>query len=172
MLRIKRITISWSINVHDSAGNSSFIIVKWNFTVPDQMSKEQRSRLMACVHARNTKFELSLLRILSAELYPLGYRYRKHYRRVLGTPDIVFVKHRIAVFLDSDFWHGRNYDLFKKTMSPFWRIKIEANIERDRHVNMQLRREGWTVLRFGEKQVRKRPTSVVRRIKVKLGASC
>jgi DNA mismatch endonuclease (patch repair protein) len=85
--------------------------------MPDVMSQEQRSRLMAAVRSRNTRFELAFLSLLSAELYPLGFRYRKHHRRILGTPDIVFVRYRIAIFLDSDFWHGRNYDRLKARMN-------------------------------------------------------
>jgi DNA mismatch endonuclease (patch repair protein) len=136
--------------------------------MPDVMSKGQRSRLMARVRGRNTLFELQLMRLLSAHVYPLGFRYRKHYRRLLGTPDVVFVKHRLAIFLDSDFWHGRNYPQLKSRMSPFWRAKIERNMQRDREVNRSLRREGWKVLRFGEKQVKARPLSVVTRIKSEL----
>lgn len=126
---------------------------------------------MAQVRGRNTRFELTLMRALSARLYPLGFRYRKHHRALLGTPDIVFVKHRIAVFLDSAFWHGHNYEELRDRMSPFWRAKIERNMERDREVNRHLRREGWRVLRFGEKQVKSRPFSVVRRIQTELERS-
>lgn len=136
--------------------------------MPDVMSKAQRSRLMSLVRSRNTRFELQLLRLLSAELYPLGYRYRKHCRSVFGTPDVVFHRYRVAVFLDSDFWHGRNYKKLAPRMSPFWCRKIERNIVRDRAVNRALRREGWVVLRFGETLVKKRPMSVVRRIRTAL----
>lgn len=123
---------------------------------------------MSLVRGRNTRFETDLLRFVSAELYPLGYRYRKHCRRLFGTPDVVFTKYKVAVFLDSDFWHGRNYEKLAARMKPFWRNKIERNMERDQQVNRRLRREGWKVLRFGEIQVKKRPRSVVRRIKAAL----
>ena len=136
--------------------------------MPDVMSKEQRSRLMAAVRGRNTSFELTMMRILSAQLYPLGYRYRKHYRRLRGTPDIVFVRYRVAVFFDSDFWHGRNYERLKPRMNAFWRAKIERNIQRDRQVDRALRRDGWSVLRFGETQIKVRQHSVVRKVKLKL----
>jgi len=131
----------------------------------DVMSKEQRSRLMSRVRGRNTRFELDFLRHVSAELYPLGYRYRKHCRHVFGTPDIVFTRYKLVVFLDSDFWHGKNYAKLADKMNLFWREKIERNIERDREVNRKLRREGWTVLRFGERQVEKSPLLMVERIK-------
>src|SRR5262249_16847884 len=81
---------------------------------------------MSLVRCRNTRFELDFLRLLSAELYPLGYRYRKHCRHLVGTPDLVFAKFKLVVFLDSDFWHGRNYDKLAPRMNPFWRKKIGA----------------------------------------------
>ena len=123
---------------------------------------------MALVRSRNTRFELDFLSLLSAELYPLGYRYRKHCRRVFGTPDIAFAKFRLAVFIDSDFWHGRNYEQLAGRMTPFWRAKIERNMDRDRHVTRKLRRQGWSVLRFGEIRIKKRPSFAIARIKKKL----
>lgn len=120
---------------------------------------------MSLVRSRNTSFELRFLRLASAELYPLGYRYRKHCRTLFGTPDIAFAKYKVAVFLDSDFWHGRNYKRLAPRMSTFWCEKIERNMARDREVNRKLRQEGWTVLRFGERQVKKHPASAVRRIR-------
>jgi DNA mismatch endonuclease (patch repair protein) len=138
--------------------------------MPDVMSKSQRSRLMAAVRYRNTRFELGIMRLLSAELYPLGYRYRKHYRAAKGTPDIAFVRHRIAIFFDSDFWHGRNYHRLKSRMNAFWRAKIERNMQRDRQVDRALRRAGWSVLRFGEAQIKARPQSIVRKVRSKLEA--
>ena len=137
-------------------------------TMPDIMSKQQRSRHMALVRSRNTRFELAFLRLLSAELYPLGYRYRKHCRYVLGTPDVVFARGKVAVFIDSDFWHGRNYAQLADRMTPFWRAKIERNMERDRQVTRKLRGSGWSVLRFGEGEIKKRPATAIERIKRKL----
>jgi DNA mismatch endonuclease (patch repair protein) len=137
--------------------------------MPDIMSKTQRSRHMALVRGRNTRFELAFLSLVSAELYPLGYRYRKHCRHVFGTPDIVFAKFKLAVFIDSDFWHGRNYRQLSARMTPFWRAKIERNMERDRQVTRKLRSKGWSVLRFGAKEIKKRPFSAIQRIKRKLG---
>ncbi len=136
--------------------------------MPDIMSKAQRSRHMALVRGRNTGLELAFLRLVSAELYPLGYRYRKHCRNVFGTPDIVFAKFKLAVFIDSDFWHGRNYKRLAARMTPFWREKIERNMERDRQVSRKLRRQGWSVLRFSEGEIKNRPSSAIERIKRKL----
>jgi DNA mismatch endonuclease (patch repair protein) len=132
------------------------------------MSKAERSRHMALVRSRNTNFELRFLRLVSAELYPLGYRYRKHCRRLHGTPDVVFHRYRLAIFIDSDFWHGRNYKRLANKMNQFWRKKIERNIERDRQVVRRLRRDGWSVLRFGERQIKRHPSTAIARIKRKL----
>ena len=126
---------------------------------------------MAAVRSRNTGLELGIMRVLSAELYPLGYRYRKHYRGVRGTPDLAFVRHRIAVFLDSDFWHGRNYHQLKPRMSAFWRAKIERNMQRDREVDQTLRKAGWSVMRFGEVEIKKHPAKIVEKIKKQLKKS-
>jgi DNA mismatch endonuclease (patch repair protein) len=136
--------------------------------MPDWMSKAERSRHMGLVRNENTRFELKMMRLLSAELYPLGYRYRKHYRAAKGTPDIVFVRHRIAVFLDSDFWHGRNYHRLKSRMNAFWRAKIERNMQRDKEVNRTLRKDGWIVLRFGETEIKRSPAKIVASVKDKL----
>lgn len=131
----------------------------------DIMSKIQRSRHMSLIRGRNTRFELEFLRLLSAELYPLGYRYRKHCRHVYGTPDVVFAKFKVAVFLDSDFWHGRNYDRMAPRMSLLWRQKIERNIARDISVGRYLRKKGWAVLRIGESEAKRRPHLAIKRIR-------
>jgi DNA mismatch endonuclease Vsr len=123
---------------------------------------------MGLVRSRNTNFERTFLRLVSSELFPLGYRYRKHCRHVFGTPDIVFHKFRLAIFIDSDFWHGRNYKLLVGRMNRFWRNKIERNIERDRQVTRKLRRDGWSVVRLGERQIKRRPLTAIARIKRKL----
>jgi len=131
----------------------------------DIMSKAERSRHMSLVRGRNTRFELAFFRVVSASLYPLGFRYRKHCRRVFGTPDLVFVKFKLAIFVDSDFWHGRNYATLADRMTLFWRRKIQRNMQRDRQVNRRLRSDGWVVLRFGERQVKKNPSAAVECIK-------
>jgi len=136
--------------------------------MPDWMSKAERSHHMGLVRSRNTRFELVMMRRLSAELYPLGFRYRKHYRAAKGTPDVAFVGRRIAVFFDSDFWHGRNYPRLKSRMNAFWRAKIERNMERDKEVNRALRKDGWTVMRFGESQIKIDAAKVVSKIKKQL----
>jgi DNA mismatch endonuclease (patch repair protein) len=133
--------------------------------MPDIFSKKERSRIMSLIKSRNTNFETSFLSILSAEIYPQGYRYRKHYSKAIGKPDVVFVKQKIAVFLDSDFWHGRDFKNLKPQLrSKFWLKKITRNMRRDKEVNRALRNAGWQVLRFGEKELKRNPRRAVRRI--------
>ncbi len=130
----------------------------------DTMSKEQRSRLMSLVRGKNTRFERAFLKLLSAAVYPIGYRYRKHCRTIFGTPDVAFVGYRIAIFLDSDFWHGKNYGTMRERLSPAWRAKIERNMARDTEVSRRLRREGWIVIRISEAEAKKRPRRGIARI--------
>src|SRR5437762_11927058 len=98
---------------------------------------EVTSRIMAAVHATNTRPELTLRRALHAA----GLRYRVHYRTVAGRPDVVFPARKVAVFVDGDFWHGRSYrargfrsleEQFARWNNPeWWLAKIRANVARD-----------------------------------------
>jgi len=121
----------------------------------DVFSTKKRSWIMSRIKSCNTKFEVEFLKLLSHKLYKKGYRYRKHYSRLPGKPDIVFIKQRVAIFLDGDFWHGYK---FKKGSSKlpkkYWLEKIEKNIERDKIVNRKLGRLEWKVLRFWENQIK------------------
>lgn len=130
----------------------------------DIFSKEKRSWIMSRIKAK-TKFESDFLKKLSSIAYPAGYRYRKHYKKLLGKPDVVFPKQRIVIFLDGDFWHGRDLkQLKKKTIRKFWVAKIGANIKRDRRCNQLLKKQGWTVLRFWEKEIKKNPERAITKI--------
>ncbi|HEY0908180.1 MAG TPA: very short patch repair endonuclease [Candidatus Paceibacterota bacterium] len=131
----------------------------------DIFTKEKRSLVMAAIRSKNTKPEIALRKLVSAALYPLGYRYRLHYRKIPGSPDIVFVQRRLAVFVDGDFWHG--YKLRKgqsKLSKKYWLPKIQANMRRDIRNNRALRRMGWKVVRIWEHDLKKRPERVLGRI--------
>lgn len=120
----------------------------------DNLTPEQRKKNMRAIKSKDTKIEL----ILRKELWVRGYRYRKNYKKLPGKPDIVFTKYKIAVFCDSEFWHGKNYEESTSrigTNSDYWRQKIKRNMERDKEVNELLAEEGWTVLRFWEKEINK-----------------
>lgn len=120
----------------------------------DRLTKEQRHRNMQAIRSSGTKIEV----ILAKALWHRGLRYRKNCKNIVGKPDIVFRKYKIAIFCDSEFWHGKD---FRKTMQrigtnkEFWENKILRNRERDREVTIQLKREGWRVLRFWETEIKK-----------------
>lgn len=120
----------------------------------DHLTPEQRRRCMQAIRSRDTKPE----QLLCHELWRRGYRYRKNVRSVPGSPDICFKSRKVAVFVDGEFWHGRDWAQNRhriKTNQAFWYAKIERNIARDNRVNQRLDRMGWQVLRFWESEIRK-----------------
>lgn len=135
----------------------------------DIFTKEKRNEIMSLIRSKNTKPELALRKLISSSLYPLGYRYRIHYKKVPGSPDVVFVSKKVAVFVDGSFWHG--YKLKKSGKSvpkKYWLPKIERNIQRDREVNRKLKKLGWTVIRVWEHDLKKNPSKVLEAIRTAL----
>ena len=119
-----------------------------------QKTKEQISFNMQQVKNKDSKIEV----LLRKELWSRGIRYRKNVNRIYGKPDIVFVGKKIAVFCDSEFWHGSNWEERKKDFKShqeFWIPKIERNMERDAEVTAKLESEGWTVIRFWGNEIKK-----------------
>lgn len=115
----------------------------------DVLTKEQRHKNMSSIRGRDTKIEL----ILRRALWEKGYRYRKNYKKLPGSPDIALTKYKVAIFCDGEFFHGKDWDklkvrLEKGSNSDFWIKKISRNMERDDEVNKKLLFEGWTVIRF------------------------
>lgn len=109
---------------------------------------------MSKIKSQNTKPELKLKKTL----WNLGFRYRKNVKKLPGTPDIVFPKDKIVIFVDGEFWHGYNWEEKKtkiKTNRDFWIPKIERNIQRDKRNNQLLSESGWYVLRFWEHEIKK-----------------
>lgn len=122
----------------------------------DNHTPEQRRKNMQAVKNKDSKIEL----LLRQELWSRGIRYRKNVTRIYGKPDIAFIGKKIAVFCDSEFWHGYNWEERKKDFKShqeFWIPKIERNMERDREVTQQLESEGWIVLRFWGNEIKKNP---------------
>ena len=113
----------------------------------DNRTKEQRSKNMKAVKSSGSIIE----RRLGKALWAKGFRYRKNDKSVFGKPDFTFKKLKIAVFVDSEFWHGKNWIERKhdhKSNVKFWHTKIKKNIQRDIEVNSKLKESNWTVLRF------------------------
>ncbi len=119
-----------------------------------QKTKEQISYNMQQVKNKDSKIEV----LLRKELWSRGIRYRKNVNRIYGKPDIVFIGKKIAVFCDSEFWHGYNWEERKKDFKShqeFWIPKIERNMERDAEVTAKFESEGWTVIRFWGNEIKK-----------------
>jgi DNA mismatch endonuclease, patch repair protein len=117
-------------------------------------SVEQISFNMKKVKNKGSKIEI----LLRKELWIRELHYQKNVTSIPGKPDIVFKGKKVAVFCDSEFWHGYNWQERKKDFKShqkFWIPKIERNIERDFEVTIQLRDAGWKVFRFWGKDITK-----------------
>ena len=115
---------------------------------------EQISYNMKQVKSKGSEIEV----LLQKELWRRGLRYRKNVKSIEGKPDIAFIGKKIAVFCDSEFWHGYDWENRKndfKSNTEFWISKIERNMQRDKEVTQKLQSEGWIVLRFWGKEIKK-----------------
>jgi DNA mismatch endonuclease (patch repair protein) len=111
----------------------------------DRLSKEKRSWLMSRVRGSNTFPERLVERFLRRH----GIRFRRHDRRLPGTPDIIVPQFNVAIFVNGCFWHGHKgcrRSKLPSTRRKFWADKIRGNRKRDERVRRALRRQGWTVL--------------------------
>lgn len=122
--------------------------------MPDVMTKEQRSKLMSHIHKKDTSIEVKLRKAL----WDKGYRYRKNYKKLPGSPDIALTKYRIAVFCDSEFFHGKDWEILKPKLErgnnpEYWVKKISRNIERDKEKDQALLFLGWTVIHFWGEEI-------------------
>lgn len=123
----------------------------------DRLTKEQRHKNMKNIRSKDTSIELKLRK----ELWRRGYRYRKNYTELPGKPDIVLIKYKIAIFCDSEFFHGKNWEVLKPQLekgknADFWIEKISKNQQHDDDINKQLQFLGWTVIRFWGKDIMKK----------------
>lgn len=118
----------------------------------DFLSPSERSQRMSLIRSKDTRPELALRRVL----HRMGFRYRLHGAGLPGKPDLVFPRHKVALFVHGCFWHrhsGCSIATTPKSNTPFWLEKFEKNVVRDRRVIDQLREQGWTVLVVWECQV-------------------
>ena len=123
--------------------------------MPDFLSKTERSARMSRIRGTNTGPERGMFRMLRRE----GVYFARHARGLPGSPDIVFRRCRLAVFIDGDFWHGRNFGRWRAGLTEYWRDKIAKNISRDRRVARRLRTQGWNVVRLWAKDLERDPES-------------
>lgn len=87
-------------------------------------------------------------------------RYRKNVKNLPGKPDIVFPKSKVVIFADGDFWHGKNFKKWRKSVPDFWKNKIASNMERDQKQTEALKESGYRVLRFWGSFIKKSPSEV------------
>ena len=115
---------------------------------------------MAAVRTRGTAIEMAL----AGALKSFGLRWVSHDHNLPGKPDFAFHWHRVAVFVDGDFWHGFRFPQWKWKVSSFWRRKIDINRRRDRSVYRKLRRLGWIVVRVWGHEIKDDPQEAAKRV--------
>lgn len=129
----------------------------------DIVTKKKRSEMMRAIKSRHTGLEKKLASILRYN----GIRYQSQ-PRMFGHPDFRVKSTRVIIFCDSSFWHGRNEEEISgrafKTNRKFWTKKLKYNKERDEKINRVLKKRGWTVLRFWDDDILKRPSFVMSKI--------
>ena len=106
--------------------------------------------------------------LLAKKLWQEGYRYRLNYKKLPGSPDIAILKYHIAIFVDGEFWHGKDWQIRKyklKRNKEYWIEKIEENIARDERVDKELLYLGWIPVHFWSKDVMMMPDECIRAIK-------
>lgn len=129
----------------------------------DIMTTEQRSQTMSHIKGKDTTIEL----LLRKALWHKGIRYRKNYKKLPGTPDIAITKYRIAIFCDSEFFHGYDWEVKKQKLGnnrEYWIKKIEKNMERDRQNDYKLLAIEWIPVHFWGQQIKKRTQDCVESI--------
>ena len=114
------------------------------------------SKNMSKIHSNDTSIEVQLIKAL----WHKGYRYRKNYKALPGSPDIVLTKYKIAIFCDSEFFHGKDWEILKlrigKGKNPeYWIKKIERNRSRDFETDKKLLFLGYTVIHFWGQDIKK-----------------
>ena len=120
----------------------------------DNLTAKQRRKNMQHIKNKDTLIELKLRK----KLWNKGYRYRKNVNKLPGKPDIVLSKYKIAIFCDSEFFHGKDWDALKSRLeksnnSEYWIKKISRNRQRADEINKRLSFMGWTVVRFWGKEI-------------------
>ncbi|MGN0384387.1 MAG: very short patch repair endonuclease [Lachnospiraceae bacterium] len=123
---------------------------------------ERSHNNMSRIRGKDTSIEVTLRKAL----WKKGYRYRKNYRNLPGRPDIALTKYKIAIFCDSEFFHGKDWEALKKKLEngknpDYWIPKIQRNMERDREKDIALRGAGWTVIHFWGRDIAKNVDSCV-----------
>lgn len=121
----------------------------------DIFDKKKRSEVMSRIRSKDTKAELIVFRYLRKE----GVYIQKHYKKAPGNPDIALPRKKKAVFIDGDFWHGRNYqETIDRLPKGYWKEKIARNVNRDKKNRQQLINNDWSILQVWESDVKRKRT--------------
>ena len=134
--------------------------------MPDRLTAEQRKKCMSNIRSKDTGIEVRVRKAL----WQKGLRYRKNYLGIPGRPDIALTKYKIAIFCDSEFFHGKDWEeslhsqIMRGKNAEFWEKKIVRNMERDREVNAELKKLGWIVLRFWGKEIKSSLDECLRKV--------
>ncbi len=125
----------------------------------DNLTPEQRKKNMQNIKSANTKPEI----VFRKALWKRGIRYRVNVKDIMGKPDICIKSKKIAIFIDSEFWHGKMYLEGKvpKSNQEYWIPKLERNIKRDKEVNLFLKQHEWKVFRFWSKDVKNNLDNII-----------
>ena len=125
----------------------------------DNLTPAQRKKNMQNIKSSNTKPEI----VFRKALWKRGIRYRVNVKDVMGKPDICIKSKKIAIFIDSEFWHGKMYLEGKapKSNQEYWIPKLERNIKRDKEVNLFLKQHEWKVFRFWSKEVKNNLVNII-----------
>ncbi|MDD5099075.1 MAG: very short patch repair endonuclease, partial [Candidatus Colwellbacteria bacterium] len=125
----------------------------------------QRRKNMQNIRSTGTKIELFVAR----ELRRRGIYFSRNVKSIIGKPDFVFRKNKIAVFIDSDFWHQHPARfIMPKSNRKYWKEKIARNKRRDKEVNAELKKNGWKIVRIWEYDIRQKSARSLGKILKKL----
>lgn len=130
----------------------------------DVFTKKKRSEIMSLIRAKNTQAE----RLVFSYLRSKKIYFKKHYKGVPGCPDIALPKKKKAVFIDGDFWHGRDFDRIRrgKKSDNYWVKKIRSNMDRDKKQRAALRRSGWSIIKIWESELKRTKTKPSRLLRI------
>lgn len=129
----------------------------------DVLTPENRRKCMQRIKSKDTSIEV----LLRKALWKKGYRYRKNYKALPGTPDIALTKYKIAIFCDGELFHGKDWEILRPRLAKghngeYWVKKIERNKNRDDEINKALLFQGWTVIRFWGTDIKKHTDECVK----------
>jgi DNA mismatch endonuclease, patch repair protein len=127
----------------------------------DNLTLEQRTKNMRNIRSKGTKPEIAIM----SELKKAKIYFSTYAKNIVGKPDIVFRRKKIAVFIDSDFWHKHpTRFIAPKTNIEYWTNKIDRNQQRDKFVTKELKKSGWRVIRIWEYDIKKSLSKCINRI--------